>query len=196
VYLPNFATEFSKENPDLLPENIDAFTALQATTMGKITRKLNFGLMDTTTNILRLIKYLYKATSPYDILEENNYTKQFHKRSNQLEEFLQKQIKKAQKQKNPNPNLIFFTYSGNTSMSSEIANHLSYKNPDKLIIVAFLRPEKANISIRGENALKITKKAIKNILGATGGGHENATGAMIPISDFDKFKKEILYSTQ
>jgi len=59
-----------------------------------------------------------------------------------------------------------------------------------------MRPEKANISIRGKNALSITKKSIKNILGATGGGHEEATGAMVPITDFKKFKENILNQTE
>ena len=196
VYMPSFAKEFSQENPDLLPKNTDAFTALQTTTIGKMARMLNFGLMDTTTNILKLIKYLFKATTPYDLLEENSSTKQFHKRVNQLEEFFQKQIQKAESKFDPKSKVLFFTYSGNTSMSSEIANRLAFIHKDKLIIVAFLRPEKANISVRGKNALKITKAVTKNILGATGGGHEEATGAMVPISDFKKFKKEILHSTQ
>lgn len=76
-------------------------------------------------------------------------------------------------------------------MSSEISNRLAFNHKDKLIIVAFLRPEKANISIRGKNALKITKAATEGILGATGGGHEEATGAMVPITDFETFKKNI-----
>ncbi len=76
VYMPDFAKQFSQENPDLLPPNLTALQAFQATTLGKIARKLNFGLMDTTTNILKLIKYLFKATTPYDLLEENQYTKQ------------------------------------------------------------------------------------------------------------------------
>jgi single-stranded DNA-specific DHH superfamily exonuclease len=191
VYMPDFAEKFSKENPDLLPPNIDAFIALQTTTIGKIARKINFGLMDTTTNILSLVKYLTRAKGPYDILEENASTKQFHKRSNQLEEFLQKQIQKAESSLDPNSPAIFFTYSGNTSMSSEISNNLAFNHKDKLIVVAFLRPEKANISIRGKNALKITYAATKEILGATGGGHEEATGAMVPISDFETFKDNI-----
>jgi len=191
VYLPSFAEKFAEENPDLLTQNIDAFTVLQTTTIGKIARMLNFGLMDTTTNILNLTKYLFKATTPYDLLEENNYTRQFHKRANQLEEFFQKQIQKAESQIDENSPLVFFTYSGNTSMSSEISNRLAFNHKDKLIIVAFLRPEKANISIRGKNALKITETAIEGILGATGGGHEEATGAMVPISDFGRFKDNI-----
>ena len=196
VYLPSFAEKFAEENPDLLAKNLDAFTVLQTTTIGKIARMLNFGLMDTTTNILNLTKYLFKATTPYDLLEENNYTRQFHKRVNQLEEFFQKQIQKAESQIDENSSLIFFTYSGNTSMSSEISNRLAFNHKDKLIVVAFLRPEKANISVRGKNALGITKAAIEGILGATGGGHEEATGAMVPISDFEKFKDNIVHLTQ
>lgn len=191
VYMPDFAEKFSEENPDLLPSNEDAFVALQATTIGKIARKLNFGLMDTTTHIVQLIKYLFKAKNAYDLLEENASTKQFHKRSGQLEEFFQKQIEKAESHFDENSKVLFFTYSGNTSMSSEISNRLAFNHKDCLIIVAFLRPEKANISVRGKGALKITKAATKDLLGATGGGHENATGAMVPISDFEKFKENI-----
>ena len=76
-------------------------------------------------------------------------------------------------------------------MSSEISNRLFYNHQDKLVIVAFKRPEKANISIRGKNALDITKKAIADIEGATGGGHVEATGAMVPIDYFEKFKENI-----
>lgn len=191
VYMPDFAKKFSAENLDLLPPKTDVFTALQATTIGKIARKLNFGLMDTTTNILKLIRYLYKATTPYDILEENPSTQQFHKRVRQLEDFFFSKIQKAESLLDPNSKILFFTYSGNTSMSAEISNYLYFKHKDKLIIVAFIRPEKVNISIRGSGALKITQEAIKGILGATGGGHEEATGAMIPISEFDAFKENI-----
>jgi single-stranded DNA-specific DHH superfamily exonuclease len=196
VYLPDFAEKFSEENPDLLPPNMDAFTALQTTTIGTVARKLNFGLMDTTTNVLNLTKYLSRCKNAYDILEENAQTKQFHKRANQLEEFFQKQVQKAESGINKNSKTIFFTYSGNTSMSSEISNRLAFNHKDKLVIVAFLRPEKVNISIRGKNALKITYAATKDILGATGGGHEEATGAMVPISDFEKFKSNILHLTE
>lgn len=196
VYMPDFAESFSKKYPELLPPNIDAFESLQTTTIGKIARKLNFGLMDTTTSILRLIRYMSKATSPYDILEENESTKQFHLRSNQLEDFLKKQIEKAHKNYNEKTKILFFTYSGNTSMSSEISNRLAYEYPNSLIIVAYLRPEKANISIRGENALEITKKLIDGIEGATGGGHSEATGAMVPILDFEKFKANIAKLTK
>jgi oligoribonuclease NrnB/cAMP/cGMP phosphodiesterase (DHH superfamily) len=192
VYIPDFAKKFAEQNPELLNPNLEPLDILHSTEIGKIVRMLNFGLMDTTTNVIALIKYLFKAKNTYDLLEENRHTKQLHKRYTQLNEFLNKQIAKAEANIDPKSPTIFFSYAGNTSMSSEIANKLYFKHKDKLIIVAFKRPEKINISIRGENALKITYKAIANIEEATGGGHEKATGAMIPVDSLDKFKQNII----
>ncbi|MCH7850717.1 MAG: DHH family phosphoesterase [Nanoarchaeota archaeon] len=190
VYTPEFAEEFAKENPELFNSEISAFEALHSTEIGKIAKMLNFGLMDTITNVVNLLKYLFKAKNAYDILEENRYTKQFHKRYLELHEFYKKQIQKAEEESTKD-NSIIFSYSGSTSMSSQIANGLYYSNPDKLVVVGFKRPEKVNISIRGENALDITKKAIEDIEGATGGGHKTATGAMVPIDDWESFKNKI-----
>ena len=196
VYMPDFAEGFEKISPELFNSKLSAFDVLNSTEIGKMVQMLNFGLMDSITNVVQLIKYLFKAKNAYDILEENQYTKQFHKRYNQLNEFFNKQVKKAEENFDEKSPLIFFSYSGNTSMSSEIANRLFYNHQDKLIVVAFKRPEKVNISIRGKNALEITKKAIEDIEGATGGGHVEATGAMVPIDEFEKFKKNIQNLTQ
>ena len=191
VYMPDFAEEFVKQSPELFSADTNAFDAFYTTEIGKLAKMLNFGLMDSITNVVKLIKYLFKATSAYDLLEENKYTKELHNRYSQLDEFYNKQIDKAEQAFDNKSPVLFFTYSGNTSMSSEISNKLYYNHKDKLIVVAFKRPEKANVSIRGKNALAITKQVIENIEGATGGGHEQATGAMIPIDDFDKFKENI-----
>lgn len=191
VYMPDFAEEFSKNNPEIFNSSISAFEALYKTKIGQIIQTLNFGLMDTTTNVVNLIKYLFKAKNIYDIEEENPRTKQLHRRAGELRKFFNKQIQKAKENVNPNSKVIFFSYSGAISMSSEIANRLFYDNNDKLIVVAFKKNEKVNISIRGKNALNITKKAIENIENATGGGHEEATGAMVPIDDFEKFKMNV-----
>lgn len=191
VYMPDFANQFAEQNPELLPQNAEPFDALHSTEIGKIIRMLNFGLMDTTTNVVALIKYLFKAKTPHDILEENKQTKQLHKKYNELNKFFNKQIEKAESNFNQKSKILFFSYAGNTSMSSEISNKLYYNHKNKLIVVAFKHPEKINISIRGDNALKITKQAIANIENSTGGGHEKATGAMIPVDKFEQFKQNI-----
>ncbi len=190
VYMPEFAQDFEKESPELFNSKLSPFEALHSTEIGKMVLMLNFGLMDSITNVVNLQKYLFKAKNAYDLLEENKYTKQFHKRYNELNEFYKKQIGKAEENLD-NSKVLLFSYSGNTSMSSQISNRLMFNHPDKLIIVAFKRPEKVNISIRGPKALKITKELIKDIEGATGGGHNEATGAMVPIDSWDKFRERI-----
>lgn len=195
VYMPDFAKEFSEENPELFPNEatISAFNSLYTTDIGKIVRMLNFGLMDTTTNVIHLIKYLSKAKNAYDVLEENVHTKQIHKKYKEFNTFLQKQVYKAEANMKKNNHLLFFLYSGEISMSSEISNRLYFKYPKKTIVVAYNNENqgKINISIRGKNAKEITEKAIEGIEGASGGGHKEATGAMIPIDSLDKFQERL-----
>ncbi len=185
VYIPDFAKEFEKQYPELFNSKLDAFDALHLTEIGKFSLMLNFGLMNTTTNVVKLIKYLERINSPYDLLEENYYTKEFHKRYNELNKELTKLINKA-KIKNKDEKILFFSYEGQNSMSGLLANKLYFLNKDKLIIVAYKKPDKINLSIRGKNALKFTKKMLEKIEGSSGGGHENATGAMIPITQYEK----------
>jgi len=195
-FAPDFAPEFEKTSPELFNSKLEPLEALNATEIGKMAKMLNFGLMDTTTNVVKLIKYLFRARNAYDLLEENHQTRQFHKRYSELNGFFRKQIDKAESNYNPSNPVLIHTYSGNTSMSSEISNRLYYNHQDKLIVVAFKRPEKVNISLRGKRALEVTTKAIENIDGATGGGHEVATGAMVPIDDWETFKKKVLELTK
>jgi len=193
AFMPDFAEKFSQENPEIFPmkKDMTAFDAIHTTELGKIIRMLNFGLMDKTTNVILLMKLLIKSKNIYDIVEENPKTKQFHRRYEELNYFLQKQINKAEKQKDSKSKLLLFTYSGEMSMSSEISNAIYFKNKDKFIVVAYKRPEKINLSIRGKNARKIVLSAIENIDGAVGGGHEEACGAMLPPDKLDDFKKNV-----
>ncbi|MCR4284721.1 MAG: DHH family phosphoesterase [archaeon] len=191
-YMPDFAEDFEKTAPELFNSKVSSLEALHSTEIGKMVRMLNFGLMDTTTNVVSLIKFLFKANNSYDLLEENRSTKQFHQRYAELNEIFIKQVNKAEEDYDGKSGVLFHSYSGNVSMSSEIANRLYFNHQDKLVVVVFKRPEKINVSLRGKNALKITLRVTKEIEGATGGGHEVATGAMIPIDEFENFKKKIL----
>ncbi|MAH50696.1 hypothetical protein CMI37_33060 [Candidatus Pacearchaeota archaeon] len=190
VYMPDFGEQFSKQNPELFPNpQTPAFDSIYTTELGKIIQMLNFGLKDTTTNVLRLIKLLIKAKSPHDILEENYHTRPLHKRFNEINKTYQQLLSKAKAQIKKDEKIIFFTYAGETSISAEIANELFFRNKNKFIVVAYKRPEKINISIRGQNAKKITEKAVNQIEGARGGGHEVATGAQIPSDKWEDFKE-------
>ncbi|MGC9309380.1 MAG: DHHA1 domain-containing protein [Candidatus Nanoarchaeia archaeon] len=194
VYLPEFAEEFAKNYPELFSKeaiNRGAFDALYLTELGKLVNMLNFGLKDKTTNVVRLMKLLMQANSPYDLLQEDKKTKQLHKRYEQLNKIYKKILEKSKRYINPISNIIFFTYKSRISMSSEIANALYFKHKDKLIIVGYKNPDKITFSIRGKEADKITSQAIKNIEGASGGGHPTACGAQIPPDKLEEFKQNI-----
>lgn len=187
-YLPTFSKDFQEKYPDLWKEKIKkAFEGLYETQIGKATRILNFAIKDSTSNVVKMIRILLKTNSPYDILqEENNFMYIRYRQINKIYQKLMEKTKNFTKNK-----IIYFQYSGAFSLSADIANEIYHNNEDKFIIVAFIKGAKANISIRGKNAKKITEEAVKEFENATGGGHEVATGATLNVGDLPQFREVI-----
>jgi peptidyl-prolyl cis-trans isomerase A (cyclophilin A) len=75
------------------------------------------------------------------------------------------------------------------SISSDIANELSYLYPGKYIAIVYKKGSFTNVSMRGKNVRDILEKILKNLENATGGGHKDAVGARIRSEDLDKFKE-------
>ncbi|MFA7708105.1 MAG: DHH family phosphoesterase [Candidatus Pacearchaeota archaeon] len=191
-YMPDFYNEFEKKYPELSKKNPKTpFDVFYDSEIGRIARILDFSLKDTTTNVVSLMKFMMKVKGPMDVLEENTSTKQILKRSSELNEKYQRILKKARK--SIGDKMIYFQYSGDLSLSANLANQLSHEFPKKIIIVAYLSTDIANLSLRARDIdiRKITLEAIKNIPGAVGGGHEHATGARMNVSDLPLFKKRV-----
>lgn len=189
IFKPEFAKEFAKENSEIYQNKLDTFETLYKTEIGKIALMLNYGLKDSTTNVLKIMKLLEKSSSPQDILQETSETKDLHKKYNKLNEYINKVLKKSEK---INEKLVILEYSGQNSLSSEVSNRLFLENRDKLILVAFKKTDFCNISMRGKNAKKTFLEAIKNIDGASGGGHEEACGGRVPTDNWQDFKNKII----
>ncbi len=188
-FLPPFIEEFKKKYPDLLDFNYkNAFDVLYNTRLGKSIMVLSFGLKDTTTNVVLMMRYLLGADSIYDLFEENNKTKSFLKRYEKINEVYESKLKKAEDF--IGEDFVFFTYGGNLSISQDIANALMYKYPDKIIAVGYSNSNLVKFSLRWSEGdiKKITLNAISKIEGATGGGHEHSTGAVIPKDKINEFK--------
>jgi single-stranded DNA-specific DHH superfamily exonuclease len=189
-YIPDFYDEFYKKYPDLgkkLPKS--AFDLLYSSEIGHIARILDFSLKDTTTNVVKMMKFMIDAKNPIDVLQENYKTKQILKRYEQIDGKYQELMDRARKK--VKGKLIYFQYGGGLSLSSNLANQLQYEFPEKTIVVAYLNGDSANISLRGVNARELTLESIKDIPGATGGGHERSTGAKMTVDDLPKFKDKI-----
>lgn len=190
-YLPDFYNEFYEKYPELGKKNPhSAFDLLYNSEVGKIARILDFSLKDTTTNVVNMIKFMIKVKGPLDILEENSKTLQILKRHDEINSKYQALINKARE--NSDKNLIYFQYGGNLSLSGNLSNQLIYEYPGKYIVVVFIKGDVANISLRGPGDIRtLTLESIKDIPGATGGGHFGATGAKMSVSDLPKFKENV-----
>ncbi len=187
-FVPEFSQDIEGLYPDYWKKVKTAFEGLYNTKLGEIIMMLNFGLKDKTSNVLKMIKLLLEVKHPSEIIEENSKTSSLRKRFSQVKKRYSSLIDKALK--NAASKLLYFKYSGDLSISADLANELYYKFPDKIIIVAYINQNKANLSLRGKNVRKLTLKAIEG-LQATGGGHEEATGARMSLDELDKFVKKI-----
>ncbi|MEK6848489.1 MAG: DHH family phosphoesterase, partial [Nanoarchaeota archaeon] len=185
-FLPDFSAEACKDFSELWNSVKTPAEAIYKTEMGKLARIFSFALKDKTRNVIQMLKFLYNAKNPYDIL---NSSEHMLERYEEINKKYQKLVEKAKS--SINGNLLFFEYSGDLSISADISNELSYLYPNSLVVVCYIKGEKVNISVRGKKARDITLKAINGIESATGGGHENATGAQVPAHSLDIFKKKI-----
>jgi len=185
-YLPDFIADFKQRNPDLIDYDYKtAYDIRYNTVIGKISQVLNYGLKDSTTNVVAMLKFLMKARGPMDVLEENGKTETFLRKYNELNSLSEGVIAKA----SPEGDLVFLTYGGKMSLSQDIADKLMYKYPDKLIAVGYLKTNVVKFSLRGKGIKTLTEKAVSEIEGATGGGHEFATGIQIREDQVEKLKE-------
>jgi len=186
-FMPEFANEFAREFPDLLSSVKTAFEALYESDIGKITRIMNFALKDRTSNVVKMMRLLLKVKNPAEILidePKNHLLFRFKQVDKKYQQLIEKAVNFSKGK------LVYFQYGGDLSLSADIANELYYKFPNKIIVVAYIKGTKTNISIRGKNARDITLKAIEG-LDASGGGHSEATGAKVNLEDLPKFKERI-----
>lgn len=191
-YMPDFYSEFEKKYPELSKKNPKSpYDLLYNSEIGKIARILDFSLKDRTTNVVKMLKFMMKAKGPMDVLEENFDTKQILKRYSEINSKYKKLIKKAREY--IGDKMIYFQYAGDLSLSSNLANQLSYEFPNKVIVVAYIKGEVANLSIRGSfvDVREITLKASKGLKSTKMGGHKHACGGKMNIDDLKKFEKKI-----
>jgi oligoribonuclease NrnB/cAMP/cGMP phosphodiesterase (DHH superfamily) len=190
-YLPYYYNDFKEKYPELSIDAEDAYDVRYKSQFGVVGRILDFALKDKTTNVVIMLKFLMKAKSPYDVLEENKNNYLMHKRFNELNKKYKKVFNNALKVGKSLENVLFFKYGGQTKFTQNLSDELMYYFPDKIIVVIFVDQSKATMSIRGKNVLSKVSGIIKKFKDATCGGHENSIGAKIKSEDLEKFNKEI-----
>jgi single-stranded DNA-specific DHH superfamily exonuclease len=189
-YFPDFYKDFIKAYPDLSIKSKDAFEILYKSQIGNVARMFSYSLKDTVTNVVKMTKFLCSAKNPYEVLEDSSKNREMHIKFNYISKRAEKFIEKAKSFANDGK-FLFFQYAGDLSISADLSNYLTYLFPEKIIVVIYLSGAKANISVRGKKIKLLVLNSIKDIENATGGGHEDAVGARIPIEGLEKFKENM-----
>lgn len=187
-YMPEFASEFAAFYPEFWGNVKDPFEAYYKTEIGKIAMALNFGLKDSVSHVVKLQNFLISCRGPDDVLSESSSNFSFRKKFSELKKKYYALLNKAKN--NSKGKLLFFEYGGELSISSDLANELSYLYPDKYIAVVYKKEAVSNISLRGKQVRQILEKLLKEFEGS-GGGHDNAVGARLQTKDINKFKEAL-----
>ena len=193
-YFPDFYSEFKEKYPDLAIDSEDAFEIRYRSGIGKITNLFSFALKDRTTNVVNMNKFLMNVKTPYDVLDENPRNHTMHQRFKQINskyQILLERAKNIVNSENSSEKILFFKYSGDLSISSDLSNEICFLFPEKLVIVAFVSGSKVNISARGENVRELILKAIDGLKNSSGGGHESAVGAQVQVDDLEEFERRV-----
>jgi len=190
-YIPDFYEEFKEKWPELGVKTENPFEVLYKSRIGEVARIFSGGLKDTTTNVVNMLRFLVRAQSPYDVLEENSKNYSMHKRFKQIDTKYQRLLEKGKSLAAKSGKLVFFRYSGDLSVSGELANELMFTFHEKIICVAFVKGSRVNLSLRGKNIKEKFLKAIEGIESATGGGHKDAVGGQMNASDLDEFNERL-----
>lgn len=188
-YLPDFVSEFEKDYEEYWKNGIsDPFEALFETGIGEIAKGINFGLKDSTTNIVKFQNFLISVKNPSEVFEESGKNYDFRRKYKEIKDRYDSLILKAKEC--IDGDLLFFEYGGTLSISSEISNELNHRYGDKTVVVAYKNQGIVNLSLRGDNV----KEALEDVFfeeefqGGSGGGHRDAVGARIRSDDLVRFR--------
>ncbi|MEM4719556.1 MAG: DHH family phosphoesterase [Candidatus Pacearchaeota archaeon] len=185
VFLPEFFYKEKEKYPELFNQSNKPLDIIYSSNFGKIIKILSLSLKNKDNNIVKILYYLAKSNSFYDILIEKKENQFMHEKYKELNKIIENNIKKIK----VFDSFVFLEFSGKYSLTSEISNKLLYLYQKKFILVCYKKEDIVNISLRGEKAKKFVEKILKKIKNSIGGGHEKACGLRIPMSEYDNFKK-------
>lgn len=185
---PPFADEIIKKYPGLLPEDVNtADEILLKSKLGKLIKVFSFILNGKTTETNKCVNALTRIKTPYEILEQNTPAGKFvFQRYMKFKKKFDELMEKASKTEGDD--ILVFIYTSDISFTKDIANELSYKFPDKIIIVGRKKDGWIKMSLRAKKMVipPVLAKSLEGIDGY-GGGHEHACGACVSTANFERF---------
>ncbi len=188
-FLPPYVSLVKKTYPELWASVKKPFEAYYTTELGFLARMIAFGLKSPPSQVSVFERSLYSCSSPHDFKAALDSSEPFAEEIRSLAHRYKTLIERACAE--VNGQFIFFTYGGETSMSSEIANELSFRYPSSYVLVTHTKPGILALSLRGNNVLSFIEQVLPLFPRASGGGHRDAVGVRLPSSELNSFKHEL-----
>jgi len=150
-YMPDFVDEFKKKYPGLMNDEKSVGDIYFGTKLGKLVKIFSFSLKGKTSDVMKNIKILTRIESPYEILNQETPRGKFiFQRYGKINKLYEDLLRAALEQSN-DENILVFTYSDDKiSFTGDLANELSYKFQDKVVIVGRKKNDDVRMSIRSK----------------------------------------------
>lgn len=180
--------EVNKQYPGFLGKVKNAGDALYKTDLGKLTKIMNFSIKGDMNDVKKSIAVWMKIQSPYEVLNSETARGKFlMKRHEKINKAYMKLYDKAVS--SAKGKLLIFNYpSSKMSFTGDLATELSYRYPNKVIIISRDKENHMILSLRDRkhDLPKLLEKALDGLDGY-GGGHKEACGANVSKDDYPKF---------
>jgi len=199
-YLPDFLENFIKNYPGYIEgEHKNPGDVIYTTKLGKLIRMLSFILKGKMEDVKKTIKIMTRIEHPDEILEKTTEQGKFiYKRftliNREFEPLMDSALEEAKK---PDDDFIIFTYGGDqTSFTSDICNELTYRYPEKVVLVCREKSGEMRCSLRStkHSLPEVLEKSLMGLQGY-GGGHKNACGLNVIKEHFDEFLENLRKNT-
>ena len=190
-HVPDEIKELNKQYPNILNKQKKPNDILYNSELGKLIKIFEFSLKGSMKDSMQCIKVLTRIDSPDEILKQTTPKGKFvYKHFEKINQRYEKRLKDAIECKTESKVLLYTYPPDKDSFTSPISNELMHLNPNKVIIVAKIRNDSVNMSLRTSKIKidlpEIIKKSLEGLEGY-GGGHKTACGAHIKKEDFNEF---------
>ena len=178
-----------RKYPDLIPERTDSPDHfMYESRTGELVRIFAFALKGMPDEAIASADILLDIEGPYELLEASERTRALREKYEALEKEYTSVRDDALSQIGEDRVFVYVYTTNGYSMTTELANELSYRYPSRLIIIARLARGAYRMSIRCREhpVREALEHALRHVRGG-GGGHLHACGAHVHEEDFEIF---------
>ena len=193
-FLPDFAAEFSQQNPEILPAEIKTVEeALFTTQAGKISRIFSFILKGKSPETQKCIKILTRIQHFNELLKQTSAQGKFVYKKYETVNKEYEALLSSVSEKDVKGNIVLFSYhEKSTSFTSDLSNELLFKFPNKVILICREKSGEMKCSMRGAayDLPQLIHSSLEGLDGY-GGGHKHACGVCVKVKDFPTFLERV-----